>query len=277
MAALSQFHGVRPARQLWKPRPRRVPERAALALRGREGVSAETRPPPGGRPAGRRGRRGRGPGRPSAPEPGSPPATQRLAELRGAEGGVFPEWGCREGTGDPRSWSGESTAQRKGAGETGRAGAGRGGVGGSGAGSGRRGSGEERLRSRREPGVRGGKGRAERTAGARRAGHSPGEPGRRRRGRSCGPSHPLPGGGKEGAWNVRNEGWYEMRAAEEGAGGSGGPGPSGWSLGRRPAGAGAGRERGGGRGADGPGTPTPNFDLGFWIRPPPLPAHQRSL
>lgn len=106
VAALSQFHGVRPARQLWKPRPRRVPERAALALRGREGVSAETRPPPGGRPAGRRGRRGRGPGRPSAPEPGSPPATQRLAELRGAEGGVFPEPGCREGTGDPRSWSG---------------------------------------------------------------------------------------------------------------------------------------------------------------------------
>lgn len=54
----------------------------------------------------------------------------RGAARRGAEGGVFPEPGCREGTGDPRSWSGESTAQRKGAGETGRAGAGRGGVGG---------------------------------------------------------------------------------------------------------------------------------------------------
>lgn len=73
MAALSQVHGVRPARQLWKPRPRRVPERAAQALRGQEGVSAETRPPPGGRPAGRRGRRGREPGRPGAPESGSPP------------------------------------------------------------------------------------------------------------------------------------------------------------------------------------------------------------
>lgn len=132
---------------------------------------------------------------------------------------------------------------------------------GAGTGSGRRGSGGARLRSRREPGVRGGKGRAERAA--RRAGHSPGVPRSRRQGRSCGPSHPLPGVGKDGAWNVRNEGWYEMRAAEEGAGGRGSPGPSGWSLGRGPAGAGAGRRVRSWR----PWTPTPNFDLSFWIRP----------
>lgn len=156
-AALSQFRGVRPAPQLLKLRPRRGPERAALALRGREGVRAETRPPQGGRPAGRRGRRGRKPSRPSAPEP-------RGSRSRAAWGEEFSQNGtagkARE-TPIPGAVS-QRPRGREGAGETGREGE-------SGAGWGRRGSGEERLRSRGVPESRAGNGersaRRGRTAG----------------------------------------------------------------------------------------------------------------
>lgn len=92
-----------------KPVPRSSPRaptpEAAAPLRSRAasagsaettgGQRAETRLLPGGRPAGRGGRRGRGPSRPRAPEPSSPPPRPaRGVKRSGARGGrSFPRTG----------------------------------------------------------------------------------------------------------------------------------------------------------------------------------------
>lgn len=92
-----------------KPVPRSSPRaptlEAAAPLRSRAagagsaqttgGQRAETGLLPGGRPAGRGGRRGRGPSRPRAPEPSSPPPRPaRGVKRSGARGGrSFPRTG----------------------------------------------------------------------------------------------------------------------------------------------------------------------------------------
>lgn len=164
-AALSQSHGARPARQFLKPRLRGGPGRRAQALQGRQGVSAQRL---GSRPK-THTRGGEEGGAEPTPRPGarlasSRPGARSGAARRGAaraEGGVFPGRDCRENTGDPYSWSGESTAggrepgKRPGCGVERRWGAGEG--------SGSRGrSGEERGTEdpvRPEPGRPGAKGR----------------------------------------------------------------------------------------------------------------------
>lgn len=161
-AALSPCHSVRAARQLWKSQLGRGPGRPAQARQRPQGVSAR-RPAPAPKPprgAGRKaGPRTEPTPRPGAQFAGTPPGARRGAGC--AEGGVFPERDCRENTGDPYSWSGESTAAR--GREPGkRAGRPRGGVGRP---RSARGTGRKGGRSRGAPAGRGAAGRNERAAG----------------------------------------------------------------------------------------------------------------
>lgn len=297
-AALSQSHGARPARQFLKPRLRGGPGRRAQALQGRQGVSAQRL---GSRPK-THTRGGEEGGAEPTPRPGARLASSRPGARSGkrgaarAEGGVFPGRDCRENTGDPYSWSGESTEEGSrgngpaagwsGAGEPER---GREAADGAGKREGRR---TQRGRSRDVQARRGEAGRKERGArgwSARRAPHSPGGRGGWRWSRSCGPSHPSL------EFERRELGMCGMRAGmrcaqlREGAGGSGGPAtsPSGRRLGRgrgrgprrgagRSAAGGGGSRAGEGRGrrAGGRASRTSSFDLSFWIRPEPLPRTQ---
>lgn len=196
--------GVCSARQLLKPQLRWVPEGSEQALQGlcrdAEDQRSETVLQLAGRPAGRGGRRGSEPSRPSAPEP-SFAATPSDSRSR-AEGGVFPEPDCRENTGDPYSWSSESTARGRELEKLAGAGGG-GNIRGVGQPRRQQGvRGQQRPQRGRSPRFRAGRGEAERKEpvehaagargwGARRAGHSPGEPGGWSR--SCGPSRHRPG------------------------------------------------------------------------------------
>lgn len=199
VAALSQFHGVRPARQLLKPQLRRGPGRPAQALQRRQGVSERS---PGSCPeADPLGGEGGGAADRADPAPRSPARRHpaRRAERSGAaraEGGVFPERDCRENTGAPYSWSGESTAGGREPGRRAGRGEGRGGSG-RGAGKPRRARGRERRVGPRAAAARrssAGRGEAQRKGRAERAArHSPGGRGGWGWSRGCGASHPLPG------------------------------------------------------------------------------------
>ncbi|XP_053412587.1 uncharacterized protein LOC128561967 [Nycticebus coucang] len=160
VGALRQFQGVRPALQLF-PCGTAESRDSASALRDNR-ASARSAPgcgPLTDRPGGRR--RGRG----TEPTPRRRPGR--------AEGGVFPEWDCRENRGDPYSWRSESTGREEGsAGHTERAAGGRETV--KGPREARRGEGERKRPGRGAPGTYGP--RRERAGGEKRAAGAHGIP-----------------------------------------------------------------------------------------------------